>query len=71
MAEHWEGTLERAKKVRIEGVVYCTEHTCVHDDTLDPYDEGRLSCFDNISGERWKGMVHRRVYAGMRRGDWA
>jgi hypothetical protein len=66
-----EGMLERAKKVRIEGVVYCVEHTCVHDDTLDPYDEGRPSCFDNTYVERTKAMVHRPVYAGMRKGDWA
>lgn len=54
---------------RIEGEVYCLEHGCVHDDTLDPYDEGRPSCFDNMWGERTKAMVHRPVYWRPRRGD--
>ena len=62
--------LGRAKKVRVEGVVYCLEHTCVHDDTLDPYHEGQPTCFDNLYGERTKAMVHRTVFAGLRKGDY-
>lgn len=61
--------LTRAKKIRIEGVVYCLTHTTVHDDTLDPYGEGRNSCWDDIYGERTKAMVHRTVFYGARKGD--
>lgn len=61
--------LTKAKKVRVDGVVYCLTHTTVHDDTLDPYGEGRKSCFDEIYGERTKAMVHRTVFVGLRKGD--
>lgn len=62
--------LKRAQKVKVPGVVYCTEHGVVHDDTLDPYREGWDSCWENILGERTKDMVHRPVYYGGRAGDW-
>lgn len=66
-----DGRLEKAKKLKIDGVVYCLTHGCVHENTLDPYDEGRLSCWDNMwSGERTRAMVHRTVFWGARKGDY-
>ena len=61
--------LDRAKKVRVEGVIYCLTHTTIHDNTLDPYDEGRASCFDDLDFERTRDMVWRPVYVGLRKGD--
>lgn len=61
--------LTKAKKVKVVGVVYCLTHGGVHDDTLDPYGEGRNSCFDDMYEKRSKAMVHRTVFAGLRKGD--
>jgi hypothetical protein len=62
-------TLEKGKMLRVEGVVYCLTHTCVHEDTLDPYDEGSKTCWEGMFGARTKAMVHRTVYYRARKGD--
>lgn len=59
----------RAKKVRVPGVVYCLTHGQVHEDTLDPFGEGSKTCWENMTGERTKAMVHRTVFYGARKGD--
>lgn len=63
-------TLSRSKHVRDNSVVYCLTHTCIHDDTLDPYGEGYQTCFDGMYGEHTKAMVHRTVFIGYRKGDY-
>jgi hypothetical protein len=52
--------LHRAKMLLVEGVVYCLEHTAVHDDTTDPYGYGTPDC---------KEKEHRPVYYRARKGD--
>jgi hypothetical protein len=53
--------LDRAKMLLIEDVVYCLEHTVVHDNTVNPYGEGE---------ESWcKATEHRTVYYRGRKGD--
>lgn len=62
-------TLTKAKMLPVEGVVYCLTHTSVHDDTLDPFDEGSKTCWEGMYGARTKAMVHRPVYYRARKGD--
>jgi hypothetical protein len=52
--------LSRAKMLPIEGVVYCLEHTAVHDDTTDPYGYGEPDC---------SVKEHRAVLYRARKGD--
>jgi hypothetical protein len=52
--------LDRAKMLPVEGIVYCLEHTAVHDDTTDPYDYGKPDC---------DKKEHRPVYYRGRKGD--
>ncbi len=52
--------LTRAKMLPVEGVVYCLEHTAVHDDTTDPYGYGEPDC---------KVEDHRAVLYRARKGD--
>jgi len=52
--------LERAKMLPVDGVVYCLEHTAVHDDTTDPYGHGAPDC---------EAKEHRTVYYRGRKGD--
>lgn len=55
-------TYERAAYVRVEGVVYCHEHTFVHVDTVNPFGEGP---------ESWCHKAeHRPVYFRARKGDY-
>jgi hypothetical protein len=53
--------LKRSAMLPVEGIVYCLEHTLVHDDTENPYGEGP---------ESWcKKDEHRPVYYRARKGD--
>jgi hypothetical protein len=52
--------LTRAKLLPIEGVIYCLEHTAVHDDTEDPYETGASECSKS---------EHRPVLYRARKGD--
>jgi hypothetical protein len=66
--------LEKGKKARIEGVVYCLTHTTVHGDTTDPYDYGYASCLTEASATGrgtgvTKAQVHRTLFVGLRKGD--
>lgn len=53
--------LAKATKTRVEGYVYCLDHGSIHGDTTDPYGYGTADC---------QRSEHRRVYAGMRAGDY-
>ena len=53
--------LVRPTMLQVEGVVYCLDHTVVHDDTENPYGEGP---------ESWcRKDEHRTVYYRGRKGD--
>jgi len=53
--------LKRSTMLPIEGIVYCLEHTLVHDDTVNPYGMGE---------ESWcKKEDHRTVYYRGHKGD--
>jgi len=53
--------LKRSTMLPIEGIVYCLEHTLVHDDTTNPYGMGE---------ESWcKKEDHRTVYYRGHKGD--
>lgn len=45
---------------RVEGVVYCHDHGCIHRDSTDPYDTGEAEC---------RTVEHRIVYFRLRKGD--
>jgi hypothetical protein len=45
---------------KIDGVVYCLDHGCVHDDSTDPYGMGYPEC---------RREEHRPVYWRARKGD--
>lgn len=53
--------LTKPTHTRVEGFVYCHEHTTIHVDSTDPYGYGEPDC---------KRADHRPVYAGMRAGDY-
>jgi histidinol phosphatase-like enzyme len=54
--------LKTSKMVKVEGVVYCHDHTEVHEDTRNPYGEGP---------ESWcRKSEHRPVYYRARKGDY-
>lgn len=64
--------LEKSKMLKVEGEVYCLTHTCVHDDTLDPYGYGYPSCLKESEGTGMgvtREMVHRTLYYRARKGD--
>jgi hypothetical protein len=59
-----------SKMIRIDGQVWCDGHGDVHEDTMDPYDEGRATCVDNYApGYANKQTVHRTLYYRTRKGD--
>jgi len=62
--------LKKSKMLRVEGIVYCHTHTEVHEDSLDPYREGYLSCIPEHMCPRTASAVHRTVYYRARKGDW-
>jgi hypothetical protein len=53
--------LDRAKMLPIDDIVYCLEHTAVHEDTTNPFGEGPESWCDK--------KEHRPVYYRGRKGD--
>jgi hypothetical protein len=53
--------LDRAKMLPIEDIVYCLEHTAVHENTTNPFGEGPESWCD--------AKEHRPVYYRGRKGD--
>lgn len=61
--------LERSKMQRIDEVVYCHTHTTVHENTVDPYNDGYPTCYGGEYGVA-KAQVHRTVYYRARKGDW-
>lgn len=64
------GTLQKAKRVRMESQIYCLTHGSVHEATLDPFGEGSHTCFEGMYGERTIAMVWRSVFVGLRKGDY-
>lgn len=52
--------LVRPTMLPIQGVIYCLDHTAVHDDTTDPYRMGSEECRES---------EHRSVYYRGRKGD--
>lgn len=53
--------LTKSKMLPVEGVVYCLEHTAIHDATVNPFGEGPESWCDE--------KEHRTVYYRGRKGD--
>jgi hypothetical protein len=53
--------LTKSKMLPVEGVVYCLEHTAIHDATVNPFGEGEESWCDE--------KEHRTVYYRARKGD--
>lgn len=53
------GMLVKGTRILVPGVVYCLQHTTVHDDSELPYG----------AGDWCPKHEHRLVYAGMRAGD--
>ena len=54
-------TYESGAMVLAEGLVYCHEHGCVHDNSTDPYGYGQQDC---------SRTEHRYVYWKARAGDY-
>lgn len=63
--------LDKGRMTRVEGYVYCHTHTCIHEDTLDPYGEGPNTCltYNGTGVGVTKAQVHRTVYYRSRKGD--
>jgi hypothetical protein len=60
--EERDSYLTRSTMLPIEGIVYCLDHTLVHEDTVNPYGEGP---------ESWcKKEQHRTVYYRGHKGDY-
>jgi hypothetical protein len=60
--------LEKSKLVFVSYYVYCNTHGDIHENTLDPYQEGSPTCYGGEYGLT-KDMVHRTVYYRARKGD--
>lgn len=65
--------LEKSKMQKIDGYVYCLTHTCVHEETTDPYEEGRRTCLIDSNGSGIgvkKEDVHRTIHVRWKSGDY-
>jgi hypothetical protein len=65
--------LEKSKMLRLDSDVYCLAHTCVHENSLDPYGEGPQTCLKIWNGTgvgTKKTDVHRTLFWGGRKGDY-